>query len=94
MWGTNPSVLKDKLRIRRYLLTWLTPAVAFLVRPRLCLSYWSGCGPSILRCGCAVQLAFRCFTWGIVSCVAIGLLCKWEEVSSGPFNAAILYQSL
>lgn len=36
-----------------------TPGLGFLVRPYLCLSYWSGCGLSTLCCEEPVHLVFR-----------------------------------
>lgn len=44
--------------------------------------------PFILCCG-AVQLVLMFFSEGIVSHVAIDLLCLWEEVSSGSSCATI-----
>lgn len=39
--------------------------------------------PFYLLSGGGVQVAFGSFSEDIVPCVAVGVLCSWEEVSSG-----------
>ena len=84
MWQENPHSLRDKFCIIRTLLTMvITPGVGFLARPCLCLFYPYWCSLFILFCVNTVQLAFSSFSEGNIPHIAVGLLCLWEEVSSG-----------
>ena len=47
--------------------------------------YSSGSVSFILHCGGAIQLGFRSLSQGMDPCVAIDLLCPWEDVSSGSY---------
>jgi len=94
MWGTNPSLLREKCQTGEIppTLRCYTGSGVFgetMSLPLLSISMWSFY-PLLWR---TVNIIFRSFSEGNDPYEAVDLMCPWEEVSSGSSYTAILQKS-